>query len=541
VQSGELVETLTVEKVKFGKMAIETISSIDIKKLNLTKSFLMSCLPKGFKFYRKPYYHQLVSIIFGLQFDGTGFLHPMGVGKSLCAIELARAFGIKKNILVVTVNSALRNWKEEFDLSSNNKYKVVTLEGSLKERSRVLKENKYDVYIINYEGLFVASKQGDKKKRTVRSLTKKISKYLLPGIVRPWDALIVDESRLIKNATSMRTRACMYLSTYSGLRMILTGTPIIKSLGEILSQHYILDYGETFGDDTGKFISKYYDREEKVIWGRGTFWDLKIKPGSERKVNKLLYQKCIRHKKSECFDLPKTTYIKRYVNLYGDQFSFYQRLKQNKALDVRITRNNIFTIKNQLIKFMQITGGYLQTGKGNPVIAFKNNAKLEEMEDILGEVHGEKVVIVASFVPEQKGIIDFLKNKKIKYVKIIGGTKPKDAKLAEDTFNYNKNINRIVISPRVGGRSINLTVANYIIFYSQDYDTELNWQTEERVNRIPAEKMLKMYPYLKHRKNVTRIDIIARDTVDEKVIEKLNQDELLFKKSIEGLKLSSLI
>ena len=98
-----------------------------------------------------------------------------------------------------------------------------------------------------------------------------------------------------------------------------------------------------------------------------------------------------------------------------------------------------------------------------------------------------------------------------------------------------------MISPRVGGRSINLTVANYIIFYSQDYDTELNWQTEERVNRIPAEKMLKMYPYLKHRKNVTRIDIIARDTVDEKVIEKLNQDELLFKKSIEGLKLSSLL
>ena len=54
-----------------------------------------------------------------------------------------------------------------------------------------------------------------------------------------------------------------------------------------------------------------------------------------------------------------------------------------------------------------------------------------------------------------------------------------------------------------------MTAANNVIYYSNGYDLEKRLQSEDRAHRIGQKK------------NVTYIDIICDDTVDEKIVKAL--------------------
>ena len=54
-----------------------------------------------------------------------------------------------------------------------------------------------------------------------------------------------------------------------------------------------------------------------------------------------------------------------------------------------------------------------------------------------------------------------------------------------------------------------MTAANTVIYYSNGYDLEKRLQSEDRAHRIGQKK------------NVTYIDIICEDTVDEKIVKAL--------------------
>ena len=67
----------------------------------------------------------------------------------------------------------------------------------------------------------------------------------------------------------------------------------------------------------------------------------------------------------------------------------------------------------------------------------------------------------------------------------------------------------MVGTPSTGGYGITLTAANTVIYYSNGYDLEKRLQSEDRAHRIGQKK------------NVTYIDIICEDTIDEKIVKAL--------------------
>ena len=69
----------------------------------------------------------------------------------------------------------------------------------------------------------------------------------------------------------------------------------------------------------------------------------------------------------------------------------------------------------------------------------------------------------------------------------------------------------MVGTPSTGGYGITLTAANTVIYYSNGYDLEKRLQSEDRAHRIGQKK------------NVTYIDIIAEDTVDDKIVKSLRK------------------
>ena len=63
--------------------------------------------------------------------------------------------------------------------------------------------------------------------------------------------------------------------------------------------------------------------------------------------------------------------------------------------------------------------------------------------------------------------------------------------------------------PRTGGFGLTLTEAKTVIYYSNSYDLEIRLQSEDRAHRIGQNS------------KVTYIDLVSPDTVDEKIIDAL--------------------
>ena len=75
-----------------------------------------------------------------------------------------------------------------------------------------------------------------------------------------------------------------------------------------------------------------------------------------------------------------------------------------------------------------------------------------------------------------------------------------------------KNGTRFLVgTPQTGGYGITLTQAHTVIYYSNGYDLEKRLQSEDRAHRIGQTKP------------VTYIDIIAEDTVDNKIVKALRK------------------
>ncbi len=69
----------------------------------------------------------------------------------------------------------------------------------------------------------------------------------------------------------------------------------------------------------------------------------------------------------------------------------------------------------------------------------------------------------------------------------------------------------LVVTPQPGGYGITLTAASTMIYYSNGYDLEKRTQSEARIDRIGQK-----FP-------MTYIDILAEDTVDERIVKALRK------------------
>ena len=97
------------------------------------------------------------------------------------------------------------------------------------------------------------------------------------------------------------------------------------------------------------------------------------------------------------------------------------------------------------------------------------------------------------------------------YVHYYGLTSQEDRQNYIRKFQNDPKCRFLVGTPQTGGYGITLTQANTVIYYSNGYDLEKRLQSEDRAHRIGQKK------------NVTYIDLIAEDTVDEKIVEALRK------------------
>jgi SNF2 family DNA or RNA helicase len=214
--------------------------------------------------------------------------------------------------------------------------------------------------------------------------------------------------------------------------------------------------------------------------------------------------------KEDCLDLPEKIYMKREIELSDEQKKVYEQMKETALADLNGKHITTMTVLTQLMRLQQITCGHFVADDGT-IQEIKNN-RLSELMDILEEVEG-KAIIWAHWQRDVKNIKEAITKKHgpCSVVDYYGLTPQDQRKRNKDNFQKDPKVRFFVGTPQTGGYGLTLTAASTVIYYSNGYDLEKRIQSEDRAHRIGQKK------------SVTYVDILAEETVDEKIVKSLRK------------------
>ena len=200
--------------------------------------------------------------------------------------------------------------------------------------------------------------------------------------------------------------------------------------------------------------------------------------------------------------------MKRTIILSAEQKKIYKEMKEEALAHLNGKVTTTVTILTQLMRLHQITCGHFKADDGTTQ-AIKNN-RLSELMEVLDEIEG-KTVIWAHYQYDVKTILNAIEQTHGPgSVVTYYGLTPQDERQDNiKRFQNDENCRFLIGTPQTGGYGITLTAASTMIYYSNGYDLEKRLQSQDRIHRIGQKKP------------VTYIDIIAEDTIDNKIVKSL--------------------
>ena len=459
----------------------------------------------NYKFKTKPYGHQTTALEKSWQKDEYGYFMEMGTGKSKVLVDNMAMLYDKGKInaaLIIAPKGVYRNWLSQEipnHLPSHIDHKTVlwtalTSKTKDKEYQQLFKTD-YDLHILlmNVEALS----------------TKKGVEFAGKFLRCHKTLMAVDESTTIKNPTAKRTKAILALSKEAQYRRILTGSPVTKSPLDLYSQCAFLNEHLLGFTSYYTFRNRYAVLIDRNFGGRR----VQLVGGYKRldELSELLKKFSYRILKEDCLDLPPKIYMRREIELTDDQKKAYMTMKSAALAQLNGKIATAPHVLTQLMRLHQITCGHFTADDGT-IQEFKNN-RMSELLNLLDEIEG-KVIIWANYVYDIKHIVNTITDEygADSIVEYYGAIESKTRQKNIEKFQDPKSKVRFFVgNPQTGGYGITLTQASNVIYYSNGYDLEKRLQSEDRAHRIGQEK------------SVTYIDLIARNTVDEKIVKALRK------------------
>jgi SNF2 family DNA or RNA helicase len=434
----------------------------------------------------------------------------MGTGKTITSIAVAGALYRSKRIrraLVVASLSIVGVWAEEFAKFAGFEYYLKVLDGTGAKKADALRR-----MYVNSLRIGAALQVAVITYESARTLESEL---------RAWkpDLVIADEGHKIKTHNAQASKAMHRLGAAARYKLLLTGTLITGKEIDVFSQYKFLNPG-IFGNSFYAFRNRYFDM---VGYGNHTpVMKARMKAEFADKLHSIAFLAT----KEACLDLPETTDIIRYVDLEPSALRVYRDLVRDSYAELErngrgdnasITVTNILT---RMLRLSQLTGGFVGNDGGGALEQI-SRAKLSALEEITDEVlnDGQKLVVIARFVPEIKAICKMLEKRGVAYSCIYGGVTGRAEQVS--TFQNDAKVQAFVGQIATAGLGITLTAASTLVFYSTDYSMSNHEQARARIHRVGQSRPC-AYIYL-----------TARGTVDEKVLEALRNKADLARSLIE--------
>ena len=454
-------------------------------------------------FKTKPFVHQLQAL--GCSWDKTNFAYfmEMGTGKSKVLIDnIAMLYDAGKinAAVVIAPKGVYRNW-ERLEIPAHLPDHIKTRVTTWVAPSSRTKQDKKDIDKLSetFDGLDIFL-------MNVEALSSKPAAQFLERYLLSTNSLVaVDESTTIKTQNAGRTKNIVKVGKLAKYRRILTGSPVTKNPMDLYSQCAFLDE-DLLGFSSYWAYKSRYAIEVKRHSSTHSFPHIVGFRNLDELSRKLAFFS-FRVLKEDCLDLPSKVYSPRHVELTKEQEKAYNDLE---TFAITQLNNNTLSVTNtmtMLLRLHQITCGYLPTDNGQPPVPLKNN-RMDELLSVLEETEG-KVIIWANY---RYSIFDIEKNLKKKFgedsvVTYFGDTKDQDRQEIVKSFQDPKSpVRFFVANQQTGGYGLTLTAAHTVVYYSNNYDLEKRIQSEDRAHRIGQKN------------NVTYIDIICENTVDDNIV-----------------------
>ena len=447
-----------------------------------------------------PYKHQMDALEKSWNLPYFALFMDMGTGKSKVLIDTSAMLydnGEIRGAVIVAPKGVYRNWlRKEIPehLPDHIPRKVVAWSPEQTKKKT-----------LELEELFTTDEEFKVLLMNVEAFSTKRGSEFAKRFLQTWPSMLaVDESTTIKNRGAQRTKTLMALAKKAPYRRILTGSPITKSPLDLFSQCDFLQTN-SLGQTSFWAYQTRYTKMVRRTMGAHSFNQI-VGYQNLNELNGIIEPFSFRVRKEDCLDLPDKVYTRRNVELTEEQEVAYQMMKVAAMAIIQDSTVSATTVLTQILRLQQVCSGFVNMDDGT--VKHLPTNKMPELLAAIEEIDG-KAIIWANFTHDILAIERELAKVygENSVATFYGGTEDKERQLIVERFQDKENPLRFFIGqPRTGGYGLTLTEAKTVIYYSNGYDLEVRLQSEDRAHRIGQTN------------KVTYIDIIAENTVDEKIL-----------------------
>lgn len=445
--------------------------------------------------------YQLTGVKWLMQQPYAGLFLDPGLGKTLTvlvAFLLLKEAGLVDWMLVVApLRPCYMVWPEEVT-KWGLPFKTSIIHGANKQEAL---EADADIYICTYEGVsWVHDKMESLQSRGVG-----------------W--LVADESTKIKHLKSLRHAYMDAIIPCFGRRTILTGTPIPNGYVDLFGQLKVLDQGKRLGLYFADYKHRWFDQSgymgrRYVPRGRK----------AEKEIEQAIRDVCLRFSDKD-LGLRKWQSHNIEIELPKYAREVYKRMEHTMVAQLiqgTVSANNPGVLTSKL---RQIASGgvYLENDElgGERKTELIHDVKTDAVEDLLDELNGKQLLVAYEFEHD----LGRLKKRFGEDTPHIGG-KVSPKKSLEIARRFNAGEIPILLAQE-GALALGLNMqkaCHHVVWYTITWNLENYIQFIKRVHRQGQKHLVHVY------------HIIARDSVDERVMEVINGKDKTQKALLDGLR-----
>ena len=386
------------------------------------------------------YLHQLQALEQTEGRNKVAYYMDMGLGKTITGIEKMKSLNNKTN-LIICQKSMIGMWTDEVMQQWDN----VTFYNLSKKRE-------YELYFTDTDNIKVGVINYDLVHR--RKELNTLDHF----------TLLLDESSMIQNDNTKRTRAIMKLK-YENL-ILLSGTPVNGAYEKLYSQIRMLGWNIT--------KTKYWeDFIDYVMLPVGLFSIKKVRGYHNigKLKRKLRELGCVFMKSEDVYLLPEQI----VTNIKIPNISHYKKMLKDDYVKIKETELIGSTSVTKLLRLRQLCGIY-------------NDHKTNALLDLL-ECAEDRVIVFYNFTSELEVLLEVVK-KLERPVCVFNG----DNKDLQPFYTNDRCI--LFAQYQAGARGLNLQDANKIIYYTLPLSSELYEQSKKRTHRLGQKRRCFYYNLL---------------------------------------------
>lgn len=452
------------------------------------------------RFYNKPY--------------GALFCE-MGTGKTKILLDILQnpnnVEHTQFDAVVVAPNGLHHNWALNEIPKHMDNVDIYCWKGPIRSKRQTQYFNRFccsyknRILLINIEAL--RTKPGYQAVETFSLKYKKNSHF------------IVDESTCIKNPKAIQTKNVLKLSANALRRWVLNGTPITQSPLDLFTQCRFLDKN-ALPYPTYTAFKHQFAIEQTINMGSRSFRKV-VGYQNLNELTKLLEPFTLRIEKKDCLDLPEKTFEKVVVPMTWQQEDLYESMK--KDCIAMLENGDLVTTTlalTKIIKLHQILTGFVTTDN-NTEHPIENNriAALLQIAETT-----QPLVVFCAYKNNVTTVREALA-KKFPDANIVEYTgSVSDAVRNEGVRQFQEGEADFFIATSAAAKGLTLHRASTMVYYSNNYSLETRLQSQDRIHRIGQDN------------KCTYIDLVVPNTVDEKILKRLQE-----KKELSNMVLDDLI